>query len=440
MNSNRGVSRRSFLKRSLAAGAAPLIVPSSVLGLNGQTPPSERITVGCLGVGDRGTYLLGATLQQPDAHVVAMCDVKRDRRDAAVKLINDTYDNQDCTAYNNFEDLLGRDDIDACVVASCDHWHVLLALAAVRSGRDVYVEKPLGLTVEQDQVLRKAVRDHGRIFQLGTQQRSDEKFRKACEIVRNGGIGKLHTINVWSPASVAGGPTEQGPVPETLDYDRWLGPAPKVPYTIDRETNKWWWFISDYALGFIAGWGIHPMDIALWGAGSMAQTPVTVEGTGTFPTEGVCDTATGWKIALSYDSGLTIDYRAEPAPEEWAQRYGEVTGHGTAFEGTNGWVIVDRRHIKSGPESIATEYANTGMIRLPESNHHIRNFLDSVRSRKDPVSPIESAVQSDIACHISDIAIRLQRKVKWDTLAERFIDNDEANARLTRPMRAPWHL
>jgi predicted dehydrogenase len=369
-----------------------------------------------------------------------MADVKQERREAAAKLINDTYGNQDCATYNEFEEVVSRDDIDAVIVGSCDHWHVLHALAAVRSGKDVYVEKPLGLTIEQDQVLRKAVVDHGRIFQFGTQQRSDENFRKACEIVRNGGVGKLQTINVWSPASVAGGPTETGPVPATLDYDRWLGPAPFVPYTIDRETNQWWWFISDYALGFIAGWGIHPMDIALWGAGSMALTPVTIEGTGVFPTDGVCNTATNWAIKLAYDSGLVIDFRSEPAPEEWAQRYGDVREHGTAFEGTDGWVMVNRRKVVSGPESIANDYANTGMIRLPESNHHIRNFFDSVRSRQDPVSSIETAVQSDIACHISDIAIRLQRKVKWDTLAEKFIDDDEANARLTRPMREPWCL
>jgi predicted dehydrogenase len=440
MITQKSFSRRGFLKGTLAAVAAPMIVPSSVLGLNGQTPPSERIVVGCIGVGDRATYLLGSTLQQPDTHVVAMADVKQERREAAAKLINDTYGNQDCATYNEFEEVVSRDDIDAVIVGSCDHWHVLHALAAVRSGKDVYVEKPLGLTIEQDQVLRKAVVDHGRIFQFGTQQRSDENFRKACEIVRNGGVGKLQTINVWSPASVAGGPTETGPVPATLDYDRWLGPAPFVPYTIDRETNQWWWFISDYALGFIAGWGIHPMDIALWGAGSMALTPVTIEGTGVFPTDGVCNTATNWAIKLAYDSGLVIDFRSEPAPEEWAQRYGDVREHGTAFEGTDGWVMVNRRKVVSGPESIANDYANTGMIRLPESNHHIRNFFDSVRSRQDPVSSIETAVQSDIACHISDIAIRLQRKVKWDTLAEKFIDDDEANARLTRPMREPWCL
>jgi hypothetical protein len=172
----------------------------------------------------------------------------------------------------------------------------------------------------------------------------------------------------------------------------------------------------------------------------MALTPVTIEGTGVFPTDGVCNTATNWAIKLAYDSGLVIDFRSEPAPEEWAQRYGDVREHGTAFEGTDGWVMVNRRKVVSGPESIANDYANTGMIRLPESNHHIRNFFDSVRSRQDPVSSIETAVQSDIACHISDIAIRLQRKVKWDTLAEKFIDDDEANARLTRPMREPWRL
>ncbi|MCC6696003.1 MAG: Gfo/Idh/MocA family oxidoreductase [Candidatus Hydrogenedentes bacterium] len=431
-------SRRSFLKRATAVATAPMIVPSYVLG--GEAAPSERVRVGCIGVGDRGSYIMGATLEQVNAQVVAVCDVKRDRREAAQATVNKTYGNSDCAAYNEFEELVARDDIDAVTVGSCDHWHVLHALAAVRSGKDVYVEKPLGLTVEQDQVLRAEVRKHKRMFQFGTQQRSDEKFRRACELVRNGRIGKLHTINVWSPASVAGGPTELAPVPETLDYDRWLGPAPAVPYTKERETNKWWWFISDYALGFIAGWGIHPMDIALWGAGSMAKSPVTVEGTGTFPTEGVCNTATDWKVMMTYDSGLKIDYRAQPAAPEWAQRYGEVAEHGTAFEGSDGWVIVDRRHIKTFPEDLAKRESGGGDIMLYKSDHHIANFIECVRSRKDPVSNIEDSVQGDIACHISDIAIRLQRKLRWDTLREAFIDDAEANARLTRVMREPWHL
>lgn len=432
-------SRRTFLKTSLSA-TAPLIVPSSVLGLAGQTPPSDRVVVGQIGVGSRGSYILRTVLEQKEAQVVAVCDVKSDCRAAAADMVNGWYENKDCATYNEFEELVGRNDIDACVVASCDHWHVLHALAAVRSGKDVYLEKPMGLSVEQDQTLRKAVRENKRVFQFGTQQRSDEKFRLACELVRNGRIGTLRDIYVWAPPSVSGGPLEQAPVPATLDYDRWLGPAPFTPYTTDRETNAWWWFISDYALGFIAGWGIHPIDIAVWGAGSLLETPVTVEGTGDFPSEGLCNTATNWDIRLKYDSGVTIHFHGAPAPPEWAGRYPEISEHGTAFHGDAGWVQVDRSRIQTSPETLREIAAGSGEIKLNSSDHHVRNYIECVRSRKDPVSDIETAVQGDIICQISDIAIRLGRPVRWDTLREQFVDDPEASQRLTRAMRDPWRL
>lgn len=442
MRGNTTLSRRGFLKAGVVAGALtagfPTIIPASAIGRGRRAAPSERVVIGCIGVGDRGTYLMGSALQQPDVQIRAVADVKRDRREAAKAAIDGYYGKKVCDASNEFEAVAGRDDIDACIIASCDHWHVLHALAAVRAGKDVYVEKPLSVSREQDQALRKAVRLHKRIFQFGTQQRSDERFRKACELVLNGRIGTLKTINVWSPASVAGGPTERAPVPETLDYDRWLGPAPYVPYTKDRETNKWWWFISDYAIGFIAGWGIHPIDIALWGAGKLAETSVRISGSGVFPTEGVCNTATAWDITCAYDSGLEIRYRSEPAPTEWKERYGEISGHGTAFEGTQGWIHVNRNVIRSNPAGVVDSAIQPNEIRLIKSDHHMRNFVDSVKSRKDPVSPIESAVQGDLLCQCCDAAIRLGRTVRWDPRKERFVDDSEANNRLERAMRPPW--
>lgn len=443
MGANTTLSRRGFLKRGLATGLAagfPTIIPASAIGRGGRAAPSERVVIGCIGVGDRGSYIMGAALQQPDVQIRAVADVKRDRRDAAKAAIDKYYNHADCRAFNEFEEITSRDDIDACLIASCDHWHVLHALAAVRSGKDVYVEKPLGVSLEQDQALRKAVRRHKRIFQFGTQQRSDERFRRACELVLNGRVGALKTINVWSPASASGGPTERMPVPDTLDYDRWLGPAPYIPYTKDRETNKWWWFISDYAIGFIAGWGIHPIDIAVWGAADLLRTPVRIKGTGAFPAEGVCDTATSWDISCAYDSGVEMRYRSEPAPAEWKDRYGEISGHGTAFEGTEGWIHVNRNLIRSGPENIVDSVIQSNEIHLPKSDHHMRNFIDCVKSRNEPVSPIEAAVQGDLLCQTCDVAIRLGREVRWDPRKERFIDDKEANQWLERDMRAPWRL
>ncbi len=434
------ISRRSFGKRALAAAAFPAIVPASALGADGHTAPSERIVVGCIGVGNRGRGIMGSALSVRGTQVVAVCDVKPDCREKAAAMVNKTYDNADCAMFNEHEAITSRDDIDACIVGSCDHWHVLHALAATRAKKDVYVEKPLGVTLAQDQALRSAVHEHKTIFQFGTQQRSQREFHRACQLVRNGRVGELKTIRVWAPPSVAGGPTEEVPVPEGLDYDRWLGPAPFTPHTKDRTSNAWWWFISDYALGFIAGWGIHPVDIALWGAGDKLRTPVDIEGTGIFPTEGVCNTATQWNVSLRYDSGVEVAFHSDPPPAEWKTRYGEITGHGTVFEGTEGWVLVDRGQVRASSEAIANSEIGEDEEQLYLSRHHMRNFFKCVVSREDAISEINEAVEGDAICHISDIAIRLGRKLRWNPKTERFENDDEANARLSGPMRAPWSL
>ncbi|MBI4606478.1 MAG: Gfo/Idh/MocA family oxidoreductase, partial [Planctomycetes bacterium] len=291
MRAKHAFTRRSFLKRTaaLAAGAlaAPQVVPSSVLGSPARAAPSERISVGWIGTGHRGSAVMGEFLGQKDVQVVAACDVKRQALEAAKKQIDGRHGGDACTAYKDFRDLVARKDIDAVLVASTDHWHVLHSIAAAKAGKDVYCEKPMGMSMAECKALRETVRRGQRVFQFGTQQRSDGKFRLACELARNERIGKLQTVNVWSPGSSSGGPTEVVPVPEGLDYDFWLGQAPLKPYTRDRCTNQWWWFISDYALGFIAGWGIHPMDIAAWGAGEAIRCPVEVEGKGEFPKAGL---------------------------------------------------------------------------------------------------------------------------------------------------------
>lgn len=443
MNPEQKLSRRDFGRRSLAAATAaafPMIIPSSALGLAGTTAPSNRVVLGCIGVGDRGRYLLESALQVKGTQVVSVCDVKADCREKAAKMVNDYYGNQDCAVTLEHEQVVAREDIDACLIGSCDHWHALHSIAATRSGKGVYCEKPLSVSMEQNQALRAAVREHRTVFQFGTQQRSDAKFLQACELVRNGRIGTLKKINVWSPASESGGSLKEVAVPEYLDYERWLGPAPQVPYTEERDSNKWWWFIDDYALGFIAGWGIHPLDIALWGAGALMQSDVTVEGTGDFPAEGLCNTATDWHILLKYDSGIELDYCSEPAPEAWTARYGFEGGHGTAFEGTEGWVAVNRSNLTASNESLTSETFSDSDIRLYKSRHHMRDFIESVHDGSDPISPIEDAVNGDAICHICDIAIRLKRPLRWNADAEQFENDDEANARLTRTIRPPWHL
>jgi predicted dehydrogenase len=441
MSAPNRVTRRSFLRKAGAAAgaiAAPLAVPSSILGNALRAAPNDRIAVGWIGTGDRGTAVASEFMVQKDVQFVAACDPKRWALEAAKKRI-DRYNKDDsCKTYGDLRELTARRDIDACLVTTCDHWHVLASISAARNGKDIYCEKPMGLSVAECQALREAILKNKRVFQFGTQQRSDPKFRQACELALNEKVGKVHTINVWSPASNAGGPTNVVPVPEGLDYETWLGPAPFKPYTQDRVTNQWWWFISDYALGFIAGWGIHPIDIAAWGAGAKIGGPVEVEGKGEFPKEGVCDTATNWRIKYRYENGLTINFTGWPSLEEWTKRYPGIESHGTAFEGTEGWVHVNRAVVNASIPNLL-ESKNEG-IRLTESPGHVRNFLDSVKSRQKAICDIEEAVRSETLCQIGEIAIRLGRKVRWDPKTETFPGDEEANRRLSRPMRAPWSL
>jgi predicted dehydrogenase len=402
---------------------------------------------------------MGGFLNEKDAQVVAVCDTKTDQLEQARNKVNQHYQTRDCAAYGDFRELVARKDIDACLIATPDHWHVLTALAAVRSGKDVYVEKPLAPTLPEAWALRREVHRLKSVFQFGTQQRSSRIFRLGCELVRNGRIGTLKHINVWAPGSAPGGSTEVAPVPPGLNYDLWLGPAPFKPYTVDRCSaegdKKTWWFISDYSLGFIAGWGIHPLDIAVWGGGDLLRGRVEVEGRGTLHCDGACDTATVWNVDLKYESGVTMKFvgvpnghnRGEstcdswPQESDWKQRYRRITSHGTAFEGSQGWVHVDREGINLQPENLIDEKEDSFAVQLTRSPQHVRNFLDCVKSRAQTVCPIDEAVRSDTLCHITDRAIRLNRKLVWDSKSERFIDDQEANLKLQpRRLRSPWHV
>jgi predicted dehydrogenase len=431
------LTRRELLKTAaVAAGglvAAPYMITSAALGGEGRPPASERIAMGFAGVGGRGGALLSNFLEMSDAQVVAVCDVKKPNRDAAQKRVDETYRRQGCAAHNDFRELCARRDIDAVTVASTDHWHVLIALEAVRAGKDVYCEKPLGVSLEQDKALRDAVARCGRVFQFGTQERSSWSTRAACEMVLNKWVGKIHSIKVGTRYSTASANYPAQPVPDGLDYDLWLGPAPAEPYCPERVSNSHWFHINDYALGFIAGCGIHTIDMATWGNGTDLTGPVEVEGTGDFPRDGLCNCATAWSVDLKFANGVLMNFTD-----------GEKNPLGVKFEGDDGWVFVKERHLGGAydaePKSLLKRALAPDEIHLPVSNHHQQDFLNCVKTRARTVAPIDVAVRSDTLCHLSDIAMRLGRKLRWDPDKEEFIGDAEANRMLSRPMRSPWRV
>jgi predicted dehydrogenase len=439
MDNYRKLNRRDFISRAAAAVSFPYVVRPSALGLAGTVSPSNRVNLGHIGVGARGSGLMRQFLHNRDAVVTAVCDVKSHRRQMARKWVDEHYEKTGCREYHDFRQLVADQTIDAVCIASTDHWHVLHALAAAKAGKDVCLEKPMGVSLAEDQALRETCRMHETVFQFGTQQRSDARFRQACELALNGRLGKVHTINVLSPSSAAGGTLEPAPVPEGLDYDFWLGPAPYVPYTTDRCSNKLWWFNSDYAVGWIAGWGVHPLDIALWGGGPDAAGRVKLAGRGTYPADGFCDTATQWMIRMDFESGLVLNYAGGEQPPKWRERYGKDK-HGVGFEGTEGWVHVNRSRIVAEPPGLLKSVIGPDETNLYLSNSHTGNFIDCVKSREETICPVDAAVKADIMCHISDIALRTGQKLAWDTATERFVNNADADRYLERAMRKPWRL
>ena len=419
----RTISRRNFLSRSAAAAGAalawPAIVPSSVFGANA---PSNRITMGSIGVGGQGSGNMRGFNGQPGCQVIAVCDVDTEHRQKAAKRIG--LDAKAC--YNDFRDLIARDDIDAVSIATPDHWHVPTSIAAVRAGKDVYCEKPLTLTIAEGRTLADEVKRYGRVFQTGSQQRSGAEFHKACELVVNGRIGKLHTMRVgisgnnrtceptWTPE----------PVPEGLNYDMWLGPAPWEPYHTQR-CHYQFRFILEYSGGQMTNWGAHHLDIAQWGNQTDDTGPVEIRGKGEFPRTGLFTTATKAEVEYTYANGVKI----------FLSR-----GGGTRFEGTEGWIYVNRGKLQAEPESLLTSVIGPNETHLYQNRDHKRNFLDCIRSRKNPICTAEIGHRTSTVCHLGNIAMLLGRPLKWDPQKERFINDDEANRMTWRPRRAPWRL
>ena len=433
------MTRRRFVGAATAL-AAPLVVPSAVLGRGGATPPSGRVTLGFIGTGGRGTSNMRAFLPLDAAQVVAVCDVRREKREQAAKIVAEHYAAGDrgsakpCAAYNDFREVLQRDDVDAVVICPQDHWHGPIAVAAAQAGKDMYCEKPLGVAVTEGQAICDAVRRYERVFQTGTQQRSDAKFRHACNLARFGYLGKVHTVEVAAPGPKYQprhqGPATPEPVPEGFDYDMYVGPAPMRPYTPYCIDWPGWYLTWDYCAGFIVNWGVHHLDIAHWGCPSISEQPCRVTCQLTYRTHPVCDNVNSWQAEDVFDDGLRMSFTdtGNPLPQ------------GTRFVGDKGWVHVNRAGIEAEPASLLDVQIAPGEPSLYESKHHQADFLDCVLKRRDPVAPVESGYVASYLGMIAEAAGRLQRELRWDPAAGRFGDDADANRLLTRPMRSPWRV
>ncbi len=434
------IDRRAFLGKTaglaVSSLAFPAVVPASAAGRGEETPPSERITLGFIGTGGQGNFLLGNFLRKKDAQVAAVCDVHAERRERALSRSTEAYaerfgagNYQGIETYNDFRDVLARADIDAVVIATPDNWHGLMGVMAADAGKDIYGEKPMALTVEESRAIVEAVRRNGRIFQTGSHRRSIDRFRIGCELVRNGVIGELHTINSSVPSGWGCDPQPEAPVPEGFDYDMWLGPAPRAPYTELRWKPRPS-FILDYGNGMITDLGTHFNDIAQWGHGTERTGPVSVDGRGEYPKTGLYDTVLHLRVEYEFADGVRmICVDKHPKPRISAR-----------FEGTEGWIDIGYNETTADPPSLLSTVLPPGAERLYRSRDHHQNFLDCVKSRKETAAPPEVGHRSFSLCNIANISMLLGRKLRWDPDAERFIGGDEANRMLSRPMRPPWRL
>jgi predicted dehydrogenase len=422
-------TRRHFIKQALTTSTAigfPSIIPSSVLG---KDAPSNKITVGFIGTGSHGIHRnLNMYLRQPDARVLAVCDVFRSRREKAKKMVDNHNKNADCTTHNDFREILARKDIDTVMISTPDHWHTLMSLMALRAGKDVQCEKPT-LTIAEGRLLADTVKARKAVFQTSTEDRSMRVYHRLAELVRNGRIGKLKTIRVKLPAGNRWPTGQRALVPDDLDYDLWLGPAPEAPYTYNVTEPMRWRQIWDYSGGLLTDWGAHQLDTAQWANDTENTGPVSVEGKGTFNEGSIYNTAINYKLKYTYANGVEMHV--------------ESGGTSLRFEGTDGWVgnsgwarppQASSKEIlesKIGPEE-------THLFTCKEGEH--RNFLDCVKSRKDPYLPAETGHRLASLMHMGNISMRLDRKLQWNPEKEAFVGDKEANAMRSKPMRKPWSL
>ena len=430
------MKRREFLAKTTglvaAAFAAPTIIPSKVFGRGGQILPSEKITMACIGVGWQGTGNMSNFLRESDCQVVAVCDVDKGHLKNAKGIVDKKYGTSDCATYHDFREVLARKDIDTVILGLPDHWHAIVAITAARSGKDIYGEKPLSHDLAEGRAMVNAVNENGRIWQTGSWQRSESNFRFGAELVRNGRIGKVHTVEVGLPAGHADfagtfGQQKLQEPPSELDYEFWLGPAPYTPYAVERVHKNWRWHLN-YGGGQLMDWVGHHNDIAHWGMGFDNTGPISVDGRGEYP-DGFRDTAVKYWVDCEYAGGVK---------SVLAGGYSEIRG-GTKWIGDLGWVYVTRGGtIETEPYSLLREEFGPSETHLLRSPGHYRNFLDCVKTREQTLTPCETAHRSATPGHLGQISMLLGRKLKFNPETEEILGDETASSMLSRAYRAPW--
>ncbi len=446
------MKRRKFLKNLIQSApilAAPSIVPASVFGKNA---PGNRITMGCIGLGGQGTFNLRAFLHQPDVQMVALCDVNAGSDDydmlyqfsgttaglkPALERVQTHYAEKSpngnftgCDTYHDFRELLQRRDIDAVTVCTPDHWHGLTSIAAVKAGKDVYCEKPLTNTIAEGQALADAVKRYNRVLQCGSHERSNHTVRYTTELIRNGRIGKLRSIRVNMPADnqLAIDPQPVMPVPPGLDYDFWLGPTPWKPYT-KKRTHFWWRYQLEYGGGEMTDRGAHILDLAQLVMDMDDSGPVKISGTGKAPENGLFNTFYDYTYKLVYADGVELTGSTEGP-------------RGIKFEGEDGWIFI---HIHGGrleaePASLLREIIGPDEVHVGRSPGHQRNFVDCIKSRRDPMATAEIGHRTGTICHLLNIAMLTGKTLEWEPVTERITNDSQLDKMKRRPVRSPWRL
>lgn len=427
-------NRRDFLLKTGAASIGlslfPTIIKASALGREGNVAPSDKINMILIGCGSMGRANLQIFLNFKEVQVVAVCDVDENQSAIAKKMIDDKYGNTDCRNYKDFREILEKEKVDTAILALPDHWHAIISCAVANKKIDIYGEKPLARYLAESRAIVNAVKRNNIIWQTGSQQRSEANFDKACELVINGRIGKVDYVEVGLPngGHYIGNPLEE-PVPEGLDWNMWLGPAPWTPYKRGIVHGNWRW-ILEYSGGQLTDWAGHHIDIAHWGLGLEHTGPVTIEGKGRPNNDGLYNVPAEYDFTCTYANGLKMRV---------ANQSKVLHGMGTFWKGDAGWIHVTRGGLKASDDSILNEKIGSNEIFLYKSTDHRRNFIECVKTREATIAPAEVGHRSISVAHLGEIAMATGQKINWDPQAEKFTDNNMYATRLLRrPYRDPW--